>query len=427
MKLQIKLKDSVKKKLATVEGALVLCIGIVLLRPLPVAGREALVPQEINWEQIIQLVDKHPALTQQDQLLAANRAKVAAVKEIPNPDVEVSLARGHSDGENQTALEWGVALTVPLDWMATRNAKIKAVQAERSEVRSQKETLRRDILLTLRLLYWRLVYEQERVESLEALDDQIGVLVQTIQKRIESGDARPIELTRVEVEKEKVVSELEMAKVLHRTQSDKLAAWVGKSNTLFYAQSKLDSLPSAPSLHTTRKQLASHPTMESTQAKLGTQQERSRLEKKSRFPEMSLALFAEQELDKNAVGVGLEMDLPLWNFNRGAIQQSKQLEGVLKTELEVRQRDLEQQLIEVHGRCNASLTHAQRFETFVIPKVTQVAATMERAYSLGEVTLLEVIDTQRTVLETQQQLLSSQLQAQLDCSELLSFVAEDNL
>ncbi|MBN2341145.1 MAG: TolC family protein [Deltaproteobacteria bacterium] len=379
----------------------------------------------VTWSQIAAAVDALPVFAQQKQELNAERAVIDTEKSAPNPTAEISVARGHSDTEADTALEWGVALNIPLDWIVTRNARVSVAEASLRVREENRKLLKREILFELRSLFWQLVYAQEHTRMLNELLQQTNTLTQTIQTRVERGEARPMELTRVQLEFEKVALERDASQKKTETLAQKLEYWLG-ANKPVVAVGSLKPQEGVASLRETAPQLRTHPEILRAKSELDTATAQVRVEKKSRFPELSVTLFAENELDKTSIGAGIEFGLPLWNFQQGAIRRAESNAAAKKTEIEVITRRLQREFIDASGRCEASTYQAVQFELRIIPKVANVAAKTDRAYALGEASLLEVINAHRDVLETQTLLLETQLQARLDCSDLSALMSTED-
>jgi cobalt-zinc-cadmium efflux system outer membrane protein len=149
-------------------------------------------------------------------------------------------------------------------------------------------------------------------------------------------------------------------------------------------------------------------------------------EKLARVPAFSINGFTDYELDRRAYGAGLSVDLPVWNWNSGRIAQAeaKVIEG--RKQAEAAALDLEAMVIEAQAACRASVQTATRLGTQVVPRAETAASTMEKTYQLGELSLLELIDARRTLLDGYRLYLSALSQAQIDCARLGALVGEES-
>ncbi len=402
----------------------VLLISMIVGVPIPTF---ALGDVAVSWPDIAKLVDTHPQLAAARFKTDAAYAAVDAAGAIPNPSLELGLSEGEALDGSISRGEWGVGLSIPLSWIAERGPLMDVADAEVVAVDAESKALRRDVLLQLRSLFWRLVYEQERVAVLSELNAQTEVWVRSVQQRVEKGEIRPVEATRVEVEAERVAGELELAQAALHMRQAQLGLWLGaRGGETILAMANLSELPSFVTEELAREQVKTmHPGIVASKARVDALSAQTSLEYRMRVPQVSLEAFAEHELDRRAYGVGLAIELPVWNWNGGKIRESESLLAAQKKELEAERFELETSVIEVHGQCQAGVALAIRHRDRILPRAILAAQTIERTYSLGEASLLEVIDARRTLLETRRVFLGALVQAQTDCARLSALAGEE--
>ncbi|MBW1873153.1 MAG: TolC family protein, partial [Deltaproteobacteria bacterium] len=168
-----------------------------------------------------------------------------------------------------------------------------------------------------------------------------------------------------------------------------------------------------------------HPAIAAAKARVQVLRAKVTIEQRARVPSFSIEAFTDHELDRRAYGVGLAIDLPIWNWNTGNIQQSQSSLAAGKLQLEAERLELEVATIEAQATCQAGVTLAARYKDRILPRAASAAQIIERTYKLGEASLLEVIDARRTLLETWHQFLAALVQTQIDCSRLAALVGEE--
>jgi cobalt-zinc-cadmium efflux system outer membrane protein len=383
---------------------------------------------QVAWADILRLVDAQPRLAAGRLQVDAARGGVDAAGAVPNPTVEGNVGRGLARTGGASRGEWGLALTVPLGWLAQRGARVAAAEAEVEVAEAEGEALRRDVLLQLQTLFWSVAHEQARVASLEELEAETRALTSTVQKRVEKGEVRPVESTRAEIELEKVASEVEAARTSLASRQAQLALWLGLTEgKTVVAVAELSALPAAIGLDTALARLhATHPALVAARARVRSLEADVETEKVARVPAVSLTGFTNDELDRRAYGVGLEVDLPLWNWNSGRIARAAARAAAGRMQAEAAARDLEAAVIEAEAACRASVQTANRLGTQVVPRAEAAASIMEKTYRLGEVGQLELIDSRRTLLDARRLRLSALSQAQIDCNRLGALVGEES-
>jgi outer membrane protein TolC len=159
-----------------------------------------------------------------------------------------------------------------------------------------------------------------------------------------------------------------------------------------------------------------HPAVALAEARVQARQAALVVERRVRIPAFAFEAFTDRELDKSVYGIGLQVDLPLWSWNSGPIAAA---EAALVAEREQARSallELETAAIAAASACRAGIELSTRYRERILKGVQNAAKTIERTYTLGEASLLELIEVRRTLLETETQYLGALAQAQSDCS-----------
>ena len=182
---------------------------------------------ELTWPDVVRLADAHPRLAADELQVEAARRGVDATGAIPNPTFEAGLGRGQARTGDESRAESELALSIPFGWIAQRGSRLEAAGAEVDVAVAEGKSSRRDVLLQLRTLFWSLAYEQARVAALETLEAQTSELALTVKTARRNGRGPARRGTPVEIELEKVASELEAARTLLLARQAALARWLG--------------------------------------------------------------------------------------------------------------------------------------------------------------------------------------------------------
>lgn len=382
---------------------------------------------EVTWQDLVRLVDRHPQLSASRFQVDAARGGVTTAGAVPNPTLEGNVGPGFARAGGASRFEWGLAVTMPLGWLAQRGARIDVARAEVDVALAEVEGLRRGVLLRLRTLFWNLVYAQDQVAALDALEAQTSTLVETVGKRVAQGEVRPVEATRVEIELQKIKSELVAARTSLAARQDALALWLGvPAGRHLVAVAALDTkVPTLDRDVALARARATHPALALARARTRVFDAEVAAEKRARVPAFSLTGFTSYELDRRAYGLGFSVDVPLWNWNAGPIAQAEARRRADRKLAEAASLELGTSVVEAQAACQTAATTATRLRDNVVPRSETVATTMEKTYQLGETSLLEVIDARRTLLDARRLYLSALAQAQIDCSRLGVLVGEE--
>jgi cobalt-zinc-cadmium efflux system outer membrane protein len=382
---------------------------------------------ELRWPDVVQMADRHPSLAAAKFRTEAARGAVTTASSVPNPSLDGTLGHGRAQVGGATRVEWGLTVNIPLGWIAQRRSKIDAAEAEVTVTEAENAVLRRDVLLQLRTLFWNLAYEQERVASFEALAAQTAALAHTVNRRMEKGEVRPVEGTRVEIELEKIYGELDVARSALASRQATFALWFRvPADSTIAVRVDLGQLPVVLGLDAALvKVREAHPNLIAAHMRERALAAELASEKLARVLDFSLVAFTTSELDRRSLGAGLAARLPLWDWNRGGIAQAEAKLAGSRKQREATTLELESAVIEAQSDCQVAVQLARRLGDNVVPRSISAAVTMERTYQLGEARLLEVIDARRTLIESRRLHLNALAQAQISCSRLGVLVGED--
>lgn len=381
---------------------------------------------EITWSGIAALVEAHPLLAEGEQRVAAARGAASAAGALSDPVLEGALGRGRERPGEAYGRQWDLSLTLPLDWLAQRPPRVAAAAAELAVAAAEGESVRRDALLELRTQFWQLAHDQAQVAVAEELDRQLADLAAAVDRRVEAGEARPLERTRVGIERELVAVELQNARISLDARRAQLALWLGApAGARLVAVADLAALPPPPPADGTAPPAADHPELAAGEARVRGLAAELSAARRARVPALSLLAFTSREQERRAHGAGIAVALPLGGWNRGGVVQAQALLAAGRSREEVRRRALAARLVDAAAACRASHATASRYAAVIEPLAVDAAAVTEKTYLLGETGLLEVIDARRTLLASRRQLVDALAQAQIDHCRLLALTGED--
>lgn len=396
----------------------------VVLAAAPAAAQS----HSLSWADVVRLVDEHPRLLEADARSAASRAGIAAAGEIPNPSLDVALGRGApQEGPGPDRFEQAVELTIPLEWLAQRGPRIDAAQAALDESKAGARALRREVLGQLSTLFWSSAFDQARVESLQALEAQTTEVARLVGLRVEKGEARPIEVPRVETELERVRNELAAARSQLQSHRGQLQLWLQGLAVKDWKvdQGALVALPKVPELEPALAAIReSHPSLDASRARARALDAEIAVERRQRIPAFSIKGFFANELDRQSFGGGIGVTLPVWNWNSGRIEQAEAARRAEAFRLEAQARDLLASATEARASCAQGQQAASRYQEQILPRAEMAAGMLERSFQIGEATLLDVLDSRRVLGEARREHLTALFQAQLECSRLQLLLGE---
>ncbi len=405
-------------------GARSLACSLLLCGALLAAPASAEV-RALRWREVVSLARSHPLVGEARLQAAAAEGELVAAGAVPTPSLEARLGRGSQleESEPGVRLEWGLSLSLPLDWLALRGPQQRAARAALEAAGHAVRGVQLEVLRRLAGLFWSLAHDEAAVRSLGESEAQAVRLAALVRRRVERGEARPTELPRVETEVEKVRIELGKAEAQRRGRRAQLRAWLGlEEEVTVYAD--LASPPPLPAQAAVLARLRQHPAVLGGRARVRALEAEARVERWRRFPSLGVSLGYEEEVDRRTFGGALTVGLPLWGWNRGRIAQADARRAAEERRLEANARESRGAALEAYHVCEQARRTASAYGRRILPLAERAASSLERSFRLGESSLLEVLDTRRVVLEARREAVQVQLQQQLDCAQLRSLTGE---
>jgi cobalt-zinc-cadmium efflux system outer membrane protein len=378
----------------------------------------------LDWQDVVGQLDRNPRFREAAQRATAARAGVDASRQVPNPRFEATAGEGRNSGGSLRKAEWALAITVPLEWLGTKGARLDAAQASASEAEEESAQVRQEVLLRLRRLFVLVAHDERLVASLVTSARQADDLARLVRLRVERGEARPPELPRVEVEAERARLALGQAEARAMVHRDQLSVWIGRPVERVALDMARSPVP--PSLAELLERTAGvQPRVRAAQERVSAAAFDLRAERNQRIPSISVSGYALSEIDRNAVGGGLGIEFPVWNWNSGKIAQAEAIHAAEESRLLVASNEARTVLVEAWAMCTQGQVASRRLREEIVPRADGAAAKIERSYQLGESSLLEALDARRARLEVLRDLLAAELEQQLECGTLTILAGGD--
>lgn len=368
----------------------------------------------LQWADVMAAVDRDPrfAASRAASSVAAADARIAA--SVPNPEVEAAVGRGFAREGGAERNEWEVGIEVPLEWLARRGPAVAGARAGVAQADAELAALRGDVTAALRRLYVGAAYRQVLASSLAETEDQVATLAALVSRRVSAGEARPVEVPRIEIELERVRAERAEAEVQRDVALRQLSSWLARpvhrveppGPTVLPA----DLVEVAPE---------AHPRVRAAAARAAAARAELDRARRERLPAFSVGGFYASELDRRAAGITLTTELPLWNWNAPEVARATARADAEAALAEAARRDLSATLAEARGDCARSAGNAERHARLIVPRAEESARTLERSFELGEANLIDVIDARRVLLDARRDALASAREREVDCGAFL--------
>lgn len=327
----------------------------------------------------------------------------------PNPNIVGRGGRGSlqdsgvlgpgafSGASTDSLTEYNAQVSQPFEWPAKREARRHAAQAGlEGAIVGYDETLLH-LRADVKLEFWTLLSTQQSLqlarENLAIIED----IRQTVDRRVQLGEAPRFEAIKAEVEvlkAEQRVTREENHVEVSRVVLDTLTA--GSLGLSYRIDGEFERLPPALGRdQLVEDALQQHPTIRRLRKVIEESGRTLDFERQARVPNLTVMGGYWRELGREAVQGGLSLPLPIWYQRQGEIASAL---GTIRREeanlLRVRY-DFIRQVNQHFKDASTAERLVGVFEKGLLRK-TQIALEMAQfSFKRGESSLLQVLDAQR--------------------------------
>lgn len=339
----------------------------------------------------------------QDAAAAGIRAaeaqrRVAGLR--PNPSIvgEAENVAGTGIYRGLRSSETTVGLALPLELGGKRGARIAVAEAQIGRAGLQAQMARADLRLRVTQTYNAAAAAQRRVEVAE---DQVGIAADVLRAarvRVTAGRASPLEEQRANVARISAEGALERARRSAEAASGNLARLLGMP----VGQLDRPWFDTVPSTDMTRRKASGTLTAAAARADLDTATAQVRLARSQRVPDLTVSASARRLEQTNDVAAVFGISIPLAVFNNGhagiAVAEAQREQSDAQRRIAL--LDVEQDVATAQAEAENAATTARNAAGPALAAATEAARIARIGYREGKFGQLDLLDAERTLLET---------------------------
>lgn len=167
------------------------------------------------------------------------------------------------------------------------------------------------------------------------------------------------------------------------------------------------------------------PRLRQARAEAERQQALLSVARRGRIPDLGVTVFREREVDKEATGFAVGVKLPLWNANRGEIARADAASRIAAAEAGRLRTEL---VAEIQGRLKelqVAGDQASLLDREILPAARRSMQLVRLTFEEGETSLLDLLDAQRTLRDTQREAAEAHLALSLALGEVQRLAGPD--
>ncbi len=345
--------------------------------------------------------------------LRAAEARVLQAGLRPNPELEIEVEEFAGSGERSDfdVAETTVQVGQPIELGGKRGKRVRLASLDKELVRWDYESGRLDVIRDVRQAFAAVLAAQDRVALAERLLDLSRQAYAAVAQRVEAGKDSPVDELRAGVVLSKSRIELQKAqKALTVARHNLAAAWGGVAASFERAVGDFYEVsPLVPPAGNTVAAVAANPDVARWETQEQRQRAALRLEKARAVPDIMIGGGVQrfEQTDDSALVFALAVPIPLFDRNQGGIQQAIADLGKARRQYEAVQVRTLAALCEATGALAGAYDEVAILRDDVLPRARQAFEAAREGYQQGKFDYLYVLDTQRTLFETQAQYIDS--------------------
>lgn len=328
----------------------------------------------------------------------------------PNPDlgVEVGNFAGQDDLENFDSAETTIAFSQLIELGDKRRRRQQVAVVEKDLAGWDYQSKKRDVLAATAKAFIQVLVAQEQV----SLSDELVTLAEktaaAVGERVAAGKVSPLEKTRTHVELAAVYSEANSTSRELAAARRRLAAFWGADQSGF-AQvvgdlTVITPLPSEEKLQTF---LASNPDLNRWNSELDRSESALALARSEAVSDVTISAGVRnfRESGNNALVIGIDLPLPLFNRNQGGIGEARANIEKVRHEQRAAAVAVKTELSETWQNLAASYVESSTLRDKILPGALEAFEATDLGYREGKLDFLQMLDAQRTLFTVKRQYL----------------------
>lgn len=343
-------------------------------------------------------LERNPRLLAQTMQARADRAAWQASRRLFNPALEYEFGSGESyDGTVSRNLS-GITVSQLLENPVKRHHRIQMAESEWKAADLTRRAIGLEIVFKVKEHAYLLLLLKAREDlarkGLESLEEAHRLIA----TRVRLGETRELEAIRLQVEVMRARYQLNSILTEKRFTARYLNALLGDGlPDDFEIEGELTWEPTPVNAEAyLAGALQSHPLIGRSESELAFARSQLGMARSLIIPDPQISGFRAEELDGRISGVGISIEIPLWNQNAKEVVRTRSIADMKRYELEMTQLDLSTEIAVRMGNLELSAERIEIFQEGLLNQAEMSLKLSETSYRQGEISLLEYLDAQRT-------------------------------
>ena len=349
-------------------------------------------------------LENNPLVIESEGFIEEKEGNKISAAAYPNPTFYFQSGRGTvKDPTGITLTERYFTLFQAIEWPGKRTARQLAAQAGVEGAVAFREEAKLNMIAAAKQAFYDLLLAERQTETAIHNVQTMEEVLEAVIRRVDAGEAPPFDAVKVRVESMKVQKEVARAKgVVQSFKASLNSLTAGALGPEFAIQGDFATWPGRLQSTTLSEQaLAHHPMIMKWEKLVEEAKQTHRQEQQSRIPNVTLSGGYQRDAGREAYIASISIPFPVWNQHQGDIAQAKgtlrQREAMLLRARYQLQKGIAQQI----QLSQAAAAQIATYEKGLLKQAQEALRIAQVSFKFGEASLLDVLDAQRVLRQTQ--------------------------
>ena len=357
-----------------------------------------------TMQEVIDLTLAHnPIIELGKGIIDEKEGEEVTAKSYPNPSFGVQSGYGKvRDPRGTSLIERYFSLSQPLEWPGTRAARQEAAEAGVRSAQASLEETQVNVKARVKRIFYELLLAETLANLASRLLNTVTDLEGAVKRRVESGEAPPFELVKVNVESLQTQKQVSQTKGKVRTIKAALnQLTAGNLGEAFVIQGDFESVKiDLNEQRLIEDAFEHHPEVRKFKKLIEVSNAQYNQEQHARVPNVTISGAYQRDAGRQGVLGGLSVPLPLWNQRQGGIAKALGIRRQAEATLRQAQISLKKGITEQVQVSKTASTQINTFEQGLLKQAKEAGRIARTSFKFGEASLLDVLDAQRVLWQT---------------------------
>ncbi len=357
-------------------------------------------------EDILSMALEHnPLVGESEGFIEQKEGHKLSAAAYPNPTLSFQSGRGtvRDPSVGISITERYVTLSQSLEWPGKRAARQQAAQAGVDGALASREEAKINLIAATKQAFYDLLLAEHHTDMALQNVRMMEEVREAVIRRVDAGEAPPFEAVKVRVEDMKVQKEVARAKgIVQSFQASLNSLTAGVLGPEFSIQGDFPTWPGALHFSTLSEQaLAHHPVMVKGKKLVEEAQQTHRQEQQARMPNVTVTGAYQRDAGREAYVAGISIPFPVWDQRQGDIAQAKGSLRQWEARLLRAKHELLKGIAQQIQLSQAAAAQITTYEKGLLTQAQEALRIAQVSFKFGETGLLDVLDAQRVLRQTQ--------------------------